>query len=96
MRFCLIFGAVLWKFLFYVEVLRFYKTKQFVVLTQFWGTCSLRFSVVILCGVYNYVILCGFAVFESPLCPPQGEVPAFIDYRYIKGNHLRYSYTYST
>ena len=52
MRFCLIFGAVLWKFLFYVEVLRFYKTKQFVVLTQFWGTCSLRFSVVILCGVY--------------------------------------------
>ena len=42
----------LWKFLFYVEVLRFYKTKQFVVLTQFWGTCSLRFSVVILCGVY--------------------------------------------
>ena len=42
-----------------------------------------------------YLILCGFAVFVSPLCPPQGEVPAFIDYRYIKGNHLQYSYTYS-
>ena len=55
MGFCSTFGSILWKFLCYVAVLQFYKTKRFVVFKNL-GVISmwLRFSYVILCGVYTY------------------------------------------
>ena len=41
MRFCIIFGAVLWKFILKPAVLRFYKTKRFSKFSK----CSAQFSV---------------------------------------------------
>ena len=63
MRFCSTFGSILWKFLCYVAVLQFYKTKRFVVfknlgVISMWFAVFLCYSVrclyVLLCSVYTY------------------------------------------
>ena len=69
MWFSSIFGAVLQELLIYVEVLRFYKTKQFAVFRNVW-VISVRFAVFLCYSVkYVYVILCSFAIFVPPLRP---------------------------
>ena len=54
-RFCSIFGAVLRKFYFTLPYCRFTKPGGLRYLEIFgWFQCCLRFSCVILCGVYTY------------------------------------------
>ena len=58
-------NAVLQKFLIYVVVLQFYKTKQFVVCRTFW-VISMRFAVFLCFSVHClHVFLC---IVPTPLC----------------------------
>ena len=70
MWFCLIFGAALRKFLLYFAVLRFYKTRRFVIFRNF-QVIAMHFAV-FLCNSVQclYLIQCGFVVFVPALCPP--------------------------
>lgn len=67
MRFCSTFGSILWKFLCYVRVLQFYKTKRFAVFRKF----------LVISLLFSYVILWGLGISTSPYAPllngkPQG------------------------
>ena len=61
------FGAVFLEFLFLVSVLRFYQTKWFPAFRTF-RVISVRFSYVVLCGVYTY--FCAVLRHSYPLTPP--------------------------
>ena len=85
------FAEIFILFLFLVAVLQFYETKGFAV---FRIQCGLRFSYVILCGVYTYVRAVMRCLYPPP--PPTLTPPSKLNWdtsRYHRTEQLRHPET---